>query len=40
MAKHVVVTFGLKVGDAFGSVEEVQTNIKEMKDSTAVQIYK
>ena len=29
-AEHIVVIFGLKVEDAFDSVEEVQTNIKEL----------
>jgi len=39
-ADHVVVTFGLKVADVFDSFEELQTNIKEIKDRTAEQLYK
>ena len=31
-ADHVVVTSGLKVGDAFDIFEEVQTKIKEMEN--------
>jgi len=38
-AEHVVVTFGLKVGD-FDSFEGVQTKIKEIEDRTAVRLYK
>ena len=38
--EHVVVTFGLKVGDTFNSFEEVQTKIKEVVDRIAVQLYK
>jgi len=32
--EHVVVTFGLKVEDAFDSFEGVQTKIKEIEDKT------
>jgi len=39
-AENVVVTFGLKVGDAFDSFEEVQTKIKELEDRTAMHLYK
>jgi len=39
-AEHVVVTFGLKVEDAFHSFEGVQTTIKEIEDRIAVQLYK
>ena len=31
-AEHVVVTFRLKVGDAFDSLGELQTKIKEIED--------
>jgi len=38
---YVVVTFGLKVEDAFDNFEEVQTKIKEIdNDRTAVWLYK
>jgi len=40
VAEHVVVTFGLKVEDAFHSFERVQTKIKEIEDRTAVRLYK
>jgi len=35
-SEHVVVTFGLKVEDAFHSFEEVETKIKEIEDRTAM----
>jgi len=38
--EHVVVTFGLKVENAFDSFEGVQTKIKEIEDRTAVQLCK
>ena len=37
---RIVVIFELKVEDAFGIFEEVQTKIKELEDRTAVQLYK
>ena len=39
-AEDVVVTFGLKVRDAFNSFEEFQMKIKAFEDRTAVQLYK
>jgi len=39
-AQYVVVTFGLKVEDAFDMFEEIQTKIKEIKDRMAVLLYK
>ena len=37
-AEHVVVIYGLKVGDAVDSFEEVQMKIKEIDDRFALQI--
>jgi len=39
-AEHVVVTFGLKVEDAFHSFEGVQAKVKEIEDRTTVRLYK
>jgi len=39
-AEYVVVTFGLRLEDAFDSFEEVQMKIKQIEDRTAMQFYK
>jgi len=40
VAKHILVTSGLKVEDAFYSFEGVQMKIKEIEDRTTMQLYK
>ena len=40
IAEHIVITFGLKVENAFDSFEWVQTKIKEIEDRTALQLHK
>ena len=39
-ADHVVVTFGLKVENAFDTFEEIKMKIKEIEDRTAALRYK
>jgi len=40
VAEHVLVTFRLKVEDAFHSFERVQMKMKEIDDRRAIQLYK